>query len=58
MPHEGIWWNEGRCVCVLRASGVMGVGSVCVLRASGVMGVGSVCVLRASGVMEVGVFVC
>ena len=37
---EGIWWNEGRCVCVLRASGVMGVGSVCVLRASGVMGVG------------------
>ena len=28
------------------------------LRASGVMGVGSVCVLRASGVMGVGVFVC
>ena len=23
MPHEGIWCDGDRCVCVLRASGVM-----------------------------------
>ena len=23
---EGIWCDGGRCVCVLKASGVMGVG--------------------------------
>ena len=40
---KGIWCDGGRYVCVLRASGVMGVG---------------VFVLRASGVMGVGVFVC
>ena len=45
MCAEGIWCDGGRCVCVLRASGVMGY-SRCV------------CVLRASGVMGVGVFVC
>ena len=43
MPDEGIWCDGGRCVCVLKASGVMGR---------------CVCVLRASGVMGVGVFVC
>ena len=26
VPHEGIWCDGGRRVCVLRASGVMGVG--------------------------------
>ena len=26
LTDEGIWCDAGRCVCVLRASGVMGVG--------------------------------
>ena len=26
VPHESIWCDGGRCICVLRASGVMGVG--------------------------------
>ena len=34
MPHEGIWCDGGRCVCVLRASGVIGVS---VFVVSGVM---------------------
>ena len=35
---EGIWCEgEAMVVCIMRASGVMGV-SVCVLRASGVRG--------------------
>ena len=53
---EGIWCDGGKCVCVLRAAGVMGEAMVvCFMRACG-------CVLRAlcdggscrriSGVME------
>ena len=54
---EGIWCDGVRCVCVLRASGVMGLGVLC---AEGIWCDGGrcVCVLRASGVMGVGVFVC
>ena len=45
MSHEGIWCDGGKCVCVLRASGVRGEAMV-------------VCLMRASGVMGVSVFVC
>ena len=39
VPHEGIWCDGGKCVCVLRASGVMWEAMVvCLLRASDVMG--------------------
>ena len=61
VPHEGIWCDGGKCVCVLRASGVMGEAMVvCLMRASGVMGEATctctctcmvVCLMRASGVM-------
>ena len=38
-------------VCLMRASGVMGVSVfVCLMRASGVMGVSVFCVRRASGI--------
>ena len=40
VPHEDIWCDGGRCVCVLRAIWCDGGRCVCVLRASGVMGVG------------------
>ena len=37
MPHEGIWCDGSKCVCVLRASGIWCDAGSCVLRVSGVM---------------------
>ena len=47
---EGIWCDGGRCVCVLRASGAMGVGVLCA-ESIWCDGGRCVCVTRASGVM-------